>query len=438
MTIGSTSVGRSPHDLSHLVFGCGKIGRLQTLSTVPVIAGDSYEENLIGSIRLSPLRRGLAVDSTVDIFSFFVPHRHVYDNEWVNLMKDGMKGFNLEAGKLWYKSNAARFGMSGGASSLEGLIGVNKFLVDGYDQIYNNYFKVPWAPDKTWETEDTGFVGDESGMYGFPCANLKSLWTTPLPPNDNTFADFGASVSGDEATIDLIDMNRQHAMLHTEQEREYFMTRYRDVMSKGFGGKASVDAEQRPTLLKRTTFWASGYDVNGTDQQSLGQYSGRVQQSFQHSVPRKYIPEHGVVWTMAVVRFPVTHQAENHFLNTVRLNYETIAGDPVITGNAKPWTLNSRDLFGPEAGAGYEFEIPHSQWYRYQPDVVHGNYQSVQGFPFMKEVPSSSEEALYCRDDQYNEMFQTEQLGQWQVQARKNVNIIRRLPTARDSIMTNN
>src|SRR5690606_41702129 len=51
---------------------------LITISTTPVIAGDSFEMDAVGALRLSPLRRGLAIDSTVDIFTFYVPHRHVY------------------------------------------------------------------------------------------------------------------------------------------------------------------------------------------------------------------------------------------------------------------------------------------------------------------------------------------------------------------------
>src|SRR5687767_15570601 len=43
-------------------------------------------------------------------------------------------------------------------------------------------------------------------------------------------------------------------------------------------------------LLNRSSdlndVWASGYDVDGTDQTSLGQFSGRVQQTYKHSVPR--------------------------------------------------------------------------------------------------------------------------------------------------------
>src|SRR5258708_24412561 len=62
----STGAERMPHDLSHLGFLAGQIGRLITISTTPVIAGDSFEMDAVGALRLSPLRRGLAIDSTVE------------------------------------------------------------------------------------------------------------------------------------------------------------------------------------------------------------------------------------------------------------------------------------------------------------------------------------------------------------------------------------
>src|SRR6267143_3391757 len=65
-----TGAERMPHDLSHLGFLAGQIGRLITISTTPVIAGDSFEMYAVGALRLSPLRRCLAIDSTVDIFFF--------------------------------------------------------------------------------------------------------------------------------------------------------------------------------------------------------------------------------------------------------------------------------------------------------------------------------------------------------------------------------
>src|SRR5437016_14566597 len=83
-----TGAERMPHDLSHLGFLAGQIGRLITISTTPVIAGDCFEMDAVGALRLSLLLRGLAIDYTVDIFTFSVSHRHVYAEQWLKLMKD--------------------------------------------------------------------------------------------------------------------------------------------------------------------------------------------------------------------------------------------------------------------------------------------------------------------------------------------------------------
>src|SRR2546421_4885 len=65
----------------------------------------------------------------------------------------------------------------------------------------------------------------------------------------------------------------------------------------------------------RSNLWASGYDVDGTDQTSLGQFSGRVQQTSKHFVPRFFVPEHGTMFTLALVRFPPTATKEIQCLN---------------------------------------------------------------------------------------------------------------------------
>src|SRR5436309_766447 len=85
-----TGAERMPHDLSHLGFLAGQIGRLITISTTPVIAGDSFEMDAVGALRLSPLRRGLAIDSTVDIFTFYVRYRHVSSEQCIKFMNDAV------------------------------------------------------------------------------------------------------------------------------------------------------------------------------------------------------------------------------------------------------------------------------------------------------------------------------------------------------------
>src|SRR5437016_8565885 len=136
---------RMPHDLSHLGFLAGQIGRLITISTTPVIAGDSFEMDAVGALRLSPLRRGLAIDSTVDIFTFYVPHRHVYGEQWIKFMKDGVNATPLPTvNTTGYIDHAAFLGTINPDTNK-----IPKHLFQGYLNIYNNYFKAPWIDRKS-------------------------------------------------------------------------------------------------------------------------------------------------------------------------------------------------------------------------------------------------------------------------------------------------
>src|SRR5207237_788187 len=92
------------------------------------------------------------------------------------------------------------------------------------------------------------------------------IWTAPLPPE----TELSRQMTTSTTSIDIMGLQAAYANLHTDQERDYFMQRYHDVISS-FGGKTSYDADNRPLLVMRSNLWASGYDVDGTDQTSLGQ-----------------------------------------------------------------------------------------------------------------------------------------------------------------------
>src|SRR5439155_1246471 len=110
-------------------------------------------------------------------------------------------------------------------------------------------------------------------------AAISNILTAPLP----LVTQLSRQISTSITPIDIMGLQAAYANLHTDQERDYFMQRYHDVISS-FGGKTSYDADNRPLLVMRSNLWASGYDVDGTDQTSLGQFSGRVQQTYKHSV----------------------------------------------------------------------------------------------------------------------------------------------------------
>src|SRR5699024_10167015 len=121
--------------------------------------------------------------------------------------------------------------------------------------------------------------------------------------------------------------------------------RYHDVISS-FGGKTSYDTDNRPLLVMRSNLWASGYDVDGTDQTSLGQFSGRVQQTYKHSVPRLFVHEHGTMFTLALVRFPTTATIDIQYLYAkCAVSYTYIAVVFVLSGNLPSRDNSMKDVF---------------------------------------------------------------------------------------------
>src|SRR5207245_1532882 len=57
---------------------------------------------------------------------------------------------------------------------------ISKHLFQGYLNIYNNYFKAPWMPDRTEANPNE--LNQDDARYGFRCCHLKNIWTAPLPP----------------------------------------------------------------------------------------------------------------------------------------------------------------------------------------------------------------------------------------------------------------
>src|SRR5205085_2434894 len=82
------------------------------------------------------------------------------------------------------------------------------------------------------------------------CFHLKNIWTAPLPPQ----TELSRQMTTSTTSIDLMGLHAAYANLHTDQERDYFMQRYHDVISS-FGGKTSYDADNRRLLVMRSNFF---------------------------------------------------------------------------------------------------------------------------------------------------------------------------------------
>src|SRR5260370_38502235 len=99
-------------------------------------------------------------------------------------------------------------------------------------------------------------LNQDDARYGWRCCRLKNIWTAPLPPETK----LSRQMTTCTTSIDIMGLQAAYASLHTDQERGYFMHRSHDVISP-FGGKASIEADNRPFLIIGHNLWPSGYDV---------------------------------------------------------------------------------------------------------------------------------------------------------------------------------
>lgn len=416
---------RYQYDLSHLSFVAGDIGRLQTVSLLPVVAGDSLRINWESVVRLSSLRRNLTLDAQVDTFIFFVPHRHVYGSDWTDLINGGTdSGVTLTAG-------ASYSGQGYLGTKLSGTGTAPLWLTAGYNRIWNRYFRHPTdtAAIKTDSAILPGGV-DRGGQYGELCGRLKKPWTTGITDTINAADKEVASVT----VLDVTALAQQQGRYESEVERDYFGQYYTDILNRQWGGGANADADERPYLIMHNESSLSGYDVDGTDDASLGSYSGKSAGIVRTQAPKRFFGEHGMLWFMKLVRFPNIWHAEKDFLMMKsQPTYAQIAADPDMWMNEPPIPALVSDFF--DGGAATDVgQIPYGQWYRYKADYVNTKYAGLGGFPFITGTPASAAAARYHSTAEYSTVFATEALAQWSSSNSIGVDALRAVPPAGSSI----
>src|SRR5436190_2182700 len=167
----------------------------------------------VAALRLWTWRRGLACRSTVDLCPLYIDRRHAYCDEWRTLVRHGGYATPVPTvNTTGYIDHAAFLGTINPDTNK-----IPKHLFQGYLNIYNNYFKAPWMPDRTEANPNE--LNQDDARYGFRCCHLKNIWTAPLPPE----TELSRQMTTSTTSIDIMGLQAAYANLHTDQERDYFM-----------------------------------------------------------------------------------------------------------------------------------------------------------------------------------------------------------------------
>ena len=219
------------YDLDHYGATAGEIGRLMTLSAIPVLPNDTMEIDITAAFRLSPLRRALSLDANVQIANFFVPHRHIYDGvggtlDWKDFLDNG---FNNPSTEMDLAPNAGLLDQDLGYLPGRAGSGTNCFLhlVRGYAQIFNQYYRVPNVDDEATDLMDEDDYPTDADVlkYGKACANLPSLFTTGVV---DVTATSNANFDTSGATATTLDIVSAAALYGQNIDRDWFAPLDRD------------------------------------------------------------------------------------------------------------------------------------------------------------------------------------------------------------------
>ena len=427
---------RNRFDLSHFVLTCGKIGRLQTLGVIPTLPGDSISLTVNAMTRLAGLRRSLITDAACDLFAFYVPHRHVYpgrgeENLWLKLIREGVTTtVTLPSTTLNHNYRCL------GQKSLSGPL--PKWRVDPYDRIYNRYFKHPTDADRTLFVDNPT---DSTLYYGLECCHDKLVWTTGLDPARSKSKGhdiYQPAVAESKASIDLWKLAEQSTVFNNLSQRDFFSTRYRDIIQSVYGSDINHDVEEIPVLLGRNRSYLMGFDVDGTADGNFGQTSSKAFGNSGLTIRRWFVPEHGSIWLMALVRFPTIHTSEQHYLvSRAQPDYLTATGDARIASTQPPYETKVKEIFcGTDSNVSLGLQ-PYGQWWRTHPNMVHELYDNLNGFPLLENLPANVTDSHYIQSDLYDLVFQSpNMMGHWTSNMHVSASVYRAFPDAASCLFT--
>lgn len=435
---------RHYYDLGHNVLQVGKLGRIQTLCWLPVVAGDSLEISLEAMLRLSPLKRALIMNARTDVHAFYVPHRHIYGDDFVqflmqgvdeNITFDGSGTLKAEPVPIWLKHDSST--------------SVPKFLSAGLNRIWNRYYRDPrddlmlpdnWTPahagttgrPANWTSLDNNAI--DATRYGYKAARLENFASDLNAYESLDTSDHQIDMSGNTATFDLIDVDQLRRRYETEIDREWFVERYTDLLDRFWGTGVNIDADERPVMLYSHTQYASGMDIDATDDAGLGRVLGKAGVRLSFSMPRRFFNEHGCVWVLMVVRMPPIYlQEQPWWLQQDNYSYQQFAGDPEIMGGQRPVELNAQHIYADGSNVDLGKMAYGDQW-RMMTNYVHPRYAEVQGFGLIPNSPASVYDASYDDPDDWEQMFQSTPLEHWNLVGRMAIGKHTRIPGVKSSI----
>ena len=433
-------------DLTHPFGTMGEIGRLMTVARIPTLPGDSMGILIEGDLNLSPMIRRTVLDTKVECLGFWLPDRWAAASEeaWLEMLRRGNQpgtgGFAASNPPEWSVVNAGHTDVPAWLYK-DGGTRINRNIIEGYNRIWDKWFRDPQDD----ELDKHNFPRTEKDRkYGYRCGNLQTLLSTGRKFSV-AGVDQADSVPTSGAELSLYTIN--HAVLNyrAAQRRETTAIRPEEVMREIFHGSIPKDVSYQPELLFHEEAWMSGYTARGVADQNLGHARGGGAMVFGAQMPEKFFTEHGMIWVVMLLRFPPVFMEERHRNDQplsawTEFEYHRRIMEPGLSDLRQKEDWRETDFFANAGGLTAIVEFPAGMQFRTHPAAIHPDFGQprIKGFPYINsDTIRSASDYWYCQDYGKDglDVFESEQLAQWQWSGMCRVSAKRYLASPMESLM---
>src|SRR5699024_6235119 len=138
--------------------------------------------------------------------------------QWIKFMKDGVNATPLPTvNTTGYIDHAAFLGTINPDTNK-----IPKHLFQGYLNIYNNYFKAPWMPDRTEANPNE--LNQDDARYGFRCCHLNIISSPRLPHE----SELPRQMASSTASMGKKPLQAEYNTLHPGKDRDYLERHHHD------------------------------------------------------------------------------------------------------------------------------------------------------------------------------------------------------------------
>ena len=374
---------RAKHSLTHMRLQSFNMGLIIPIMCQEILPGDSFRHQTSMLLRVTPLTAPVMHPVHVQVHSWFVPNRLIWDN-WETFITDPDSGLSVPT---------LAWSQTAGASSVALLdhLGVGHDIVPAtsgtsrtlnvlpfraYNLIWNEFYR-----DQDLDSALTVTTAD-SGDATSDFVVKRARWQKDYFTTARTAAQHGAAetaaVGGGGTTLDINEWRRAMATQRLREHRNRFGNRYRDYLA--FLGISSSDARLgRPEYLgggKQTISFSEVLSTQASGS-GLGDLGGHGIAAVSTRPYRRFFEEHGWVLTFAIARpIPIYQDLiprqwnRNTYTEYWQKEYEMM-GDEAI---------ENKEVYYPHtSGQGIFGYVPRNDSYRRVLNSVHGDFRSNLG-----------------------------------------------------------